>query len=182
MNQTRVAVRYAKALLDQALEKSLIEVVFADMTSLLSICHSNKDFSLFLQSPIIKTEKKVSVLKEIFSSKINALSLDFLLLIVTKKRENAMENIAEEFINQYKKYKKIITAVVTSSVGLDANLRKEVIEIVKKGSASEVELIEKVNPDLIGGFILRIGDKQVDTSILRQLKKLNRTFKENSLQ
>jgi len=181
MSQTRVANRYAKALLEQALEKSLLEVAHNDMALLLHTC-KEKDFSLFLKSPIIKTEKKASVLKEIFSSKINALSLDFMLLVVTKKRENAMENIAEEFINQYKIYKKIITAVVTSSVGLDKDLRKEVIDIVKKGNHSEVELIEKINADLIGGFILRIGDKQVDTSILRQLKKLNRTFKENSLQ
>ena len=100
-------------------------------------------------------------------------------IIATKRREEYIEDIAEEFIEQYKTHKNILTAVVTTAQGLDEELKKQVLEVVKKSYNSEVELVEKVDKDLIGGFIIRVGDKQEDTSIARKLKLLYRTFNEN---
>jgi len=82
-------------------------------------------------------------------------------------------------VNQYKEKKKILTAVVTSASGLDEPTRKKVMELVKGGSASEVVLEEKIDRNIIGGFVLRVGDKQVDASIARKLNLLKRSFNEN---
>ena len=82
-------------------------------------------------------------------------------------------------MNQYKKHKQIISAIITTATGLDKSLQEKVLAIVTGGAKSEVELTEKINKDLIGGFILRIGDQQVDASILRQIKNLDRSFSEN---
>ena len=90
-----------------------------------------------------------------------------------------MDQIASEFLMQYKEKKKILTAVITTANGIDDTIRKQVMEIVKGASKSEVVLEEKINKDVIGGFIIRVGDKQIDASIARKLNSLRRSFKEN---
>ena len=142
-------------------------------------CHSSPDLVLMLKSPLIKEDKKSSILKEIFGKELSPLSIAFVEIIIRKKRAFYLEEITREFISQYKEHKKILTAIITSAIGLDDNLRKKVLEIVKNNVNSEVELVEKTNKDLIGGFILKVGDNQVDASILRQIKNLRRAFSEN---
>jgi F-type H+-transporting ATPase subunit delta len=179
MRDTRVASRYAKSLLDLALEQGALEKVYADMKMIHDTCAENADLTVFLKSPIIKTEKKRGILKSIFSGKVHPMTEGFIDLMTSRKRESYLEAIASAFLRQYKKYKQIITAVITTASGLDQNLRKQVMDIVKKSAHSEVELIEQVDSKLIGGFVLRIGDKQVDTSISRKLQELRREFSEN---
>jgi len=107
------------------------------------------------------------------------ISSEFIDIITRKRREFELEGIAESFLNQYKKHKQILTAVITTASGLDKSLREKVMQIVKGSTNSEVVLEEKINKDLIGGFVLRVGDQQVDASILRQIKNLDRSFSEN---
>lgn len=174
-----VANRYAKSLLQLAAEKGQLEKVFADMQFVQSVYNSNKDFVTFLNSPIIKTDKKLAVLKGVFSGNISEMTLNFFTILANKRRESYMGNIAKAFIAQYKEHKNITTAIITSAVGIDANVRTKVLELVKKSVSGEVELIEKTDKDLIGGFVLRIGDKQVDASISRKLNNLRKSFSEN---
>lgn len=176
---SKVAARYAKSLLDLSIEKGSVEKVYADMKLVLGTCRESHDLRVLLNSPIIKSDKKLAVFKEIFSSKIEKLTLDFLTIIIHKRREMYIVETSEAFVDQYKKYKNILTAIVTTAFGLDDELRKKVLEVVKKSANSEIELIEKVDKNLIGGFIIRVGDKQDDTSIARKLKSLYRTFNEN---
>ena len=179
MQGTRVASRYAKAFIDLTTEQGVLEEVFKDMNHVLKVCHENHDFVVFLKSPVIKTDKKQAVLKQIFKGQLNKVTDAFIHLMTSKKREIYLIEIAQEFINQYKEKKKILTAVVTTANGIDDIIRKKVIEIVKGRGSSEVVLEEKTNKNIIGGFILRIGDKQVDASIAKKLNSLKRTFKEN---
>lgn len=179
MKGTRAAARYAKALIDLSTERGELEKVYADMNYVLAVCNASRDFTMLLGSPIVKSDKKISILREIFRSNTTAITLTFMEILARKRRESLLGPIAQEFIAQYKQNKKILTAVITTAEGLDETIRKKVYDLVKKGSAGEVELVEKINKDLIGGFILRIGDKQVDASLLRQLKNLRRSFSEN---
>ena len=181
MKGTRASARYAQSLLSLALDNNELEKVFADIKLILKTIHDNRDLAAMLKSPVIKTDKKKSILDAVFSKEISAVSNSFLQLIATHKREEFLELIGEEFIKKYKTHKNILTAVITTASGLDEEMRKKVYELVKKEMNSEVELIEKVNKDLIGGFVLRVGDKQNDTSILGKLRQLDRTFKENRL-
>ncbi len=179
MQGTRVASRYAKSFIDLSTEQGVLEQAYSDMKSILSLCESNPDFVNFLKSPLIKTDKKQAVLKEIFEGKLNKVTDAYIQLITSKKREIYLAEIAFEFVNQYKEKKKILTAVITTAKGIDDVIRKEIMDIVKGTGNSEVVLQEKINTDIIGGFILRIGDKQVDASIARKLNTLKRSFKEN---
>ncbi len=179
MQGTRVASRYAKSFIDLATEQGVLEQAFGDMKSILAVCKSNPDFVIFLKSPIIKTDKKLAVLKQLFEGKLNKITDAYIRLITNKKREIYLAEIALEFINQYKENKKILTAVVTTANGIDDVIRKKVMEIVKGVSNSDVMLEEKINASIIGGFVLRVGDKQIDASILRKLNNLKQSFKEN---
>lgn len=179
MKGTRVATRYAKSLLRLALERGELEKAYADMQLIASTCKQSKDLSIFLKSPIIKTDKKLAVLNEIFSNRVSKLTQEFIDVITRKRREIYLEGIANDFVAQYREHKKILTAVITTAVGLDDTLKKKVLEIVKGTAKSEVELVEKVDKDLIGGFVLTIGDKQVDASVARKLKQLTMSFSEN---
>src|SRR5205814_1888777 len=127
----------------------------------------------------VNGDKKLSILKKIFEGKMNKLSVKFFEIITRKGREAHLEGIAKEFVNQYKLQKGIQTAVITSAVGLDDTLRKAVYEIIRKNLNSEIELVEKIDRNLIGGFILRMEDKQYDASIASDLRKLAKEFSSN---
>jgi F-type H+-transporting ATPase subunit delta len=179
MKGTRAAVRYAKALKELALEQGVLEKVCEDMKLISSVCLNNHDFTVVLDSPIIKTDKKQAILKEIFDGKICNLTELFIQILVTKRRESYIEAIAIEFVKQFKEHKKILSAVVTTAFGLDEELRKKVLEVVKGNGDSEIELIEKINDTLLGGFTLQVGDKRIDASLSKQIRKLGMSFSEN---
>jgi F-type H+-transporting ATPase subunit delta len=169
-----VANRYAQSLMDLAVEQRKVEVVRADMKLLAQVCEENRDFAVFLSSPIIKTDKKIEVLSGIFKGKVSDLSLAFLNLTAKKHRESIFLEIAQAFDELYRKQHNIFSAVVTTASGLDAATRTKMLELVKSQLNGEVELIEKVNPDAIGGFILKMGDTQIDQSVARQLNNLKK--------
>lgn len=180
MRESRVSHRYAKSLLDLALEKGQLEPVSEDMRLVLETIRANHDLSVVLKSPVINTDKKQEILKAIFGGNIGVITTTFLDIITRKRREGELEGIAEAFVMQYRKHKEILTAVITTAQGLDDKLRAQIMEIVKQSSSGKsVELVEKTDKELIGGFILRVGDKQVDASIIRQIKDLERSFSEN---
>lgn len=175
------ATRYAKSLMDLALEANQLDAVRKDMKAIEEVCHSNREFDLFLKSPVIKTDKKIQVLKSIFEGKISPLSMSFISLIASKHRESYMPEIAAAFDEQYKANKNIFTAVVTSAKGLDAASREKVMELLRSQMKGEVELVEKINPATIGGFILKIGDRQIDRTVSRQLSNLKKELTSKGL-
>lgn len=179
MEGTRVAARYAKSFLDLTMEQGILEQAYADMKLIADVAAENPELISLLKSPIIKTDKKQAILKEIFGAKINKVTSAYLQLITSRRRETYLPEVAQEFISQYKEKKKILTAVIITANGIDDNIRQRVIDLVKDSKNTEVVLQEKINKALIGGFILRIGDKQVDASIARKLNNLKRNFKEN---
>ncbi|MBA3705035.1 MAG: ATP synthase F1 subunit delta [Bacteroidetes bacterium] len=179
MQGTRVASRYAKSFIDLTTEQGVFEEAYKDMKYILDTCKSNHDFDVFLKSPVIKSDKKQSVFKKLFEGKLNKVTDAFIHLMTGKRREIYLIEIAQEFVNQYKEKKKILTAIVTTANGIDEVTRKKVMEIVKGKGSNEVVLEEKINKNIIGGFILRVGDQQIDASIARKLNNLKRSFKES---
>ena len=158
MIETKVAKRYAKSLIDLSNEQNVLDAVHSDMKLFSDVCSKNPEIGLLLTSPVINGDKKLSILGKIFSGKINTLTMSFFEIVVRKGREKYLFQIAKEFISQYKQLRKILTAEIIFAVGLDDKLRKQVYESIKNDYKSEVELVEKTDSKLIGGFILRIGD------------------------
>jgi len=169
-----VANRYAKSLMELAVESKQVEAVRADMKAIEQVCKENREFKLFLESPVIKTDKKLAVMSDLFKGKLSDLTFSFVKLITEKHRESLIEHIAAAFDEQYKTNKNIFTAVVTSAKGLDEVTKQKVKDLVKAQLNGEVELIEKIDANTIGGFILRIGDKQIDKTVARQLSNLKK--------
>jgi F-type H+-transporting ATPase subunit delta len=179
MTETKVAKRYAKSLIDLTTDKGSLDAVNADMKLFISVCEQNKELSLLLTNPIIHSDKKINILKEIFGQKVNPVTIAFFELVTKKGREKYLEMIAKEFVSCYKQIKGIQTAEITSAAGLDEKLREDVYRLLRENMKLEIELVEKVDSKLIGGFVLRIGDKQYDASISSELRRLAHTFAEN---
>ncbi len=183
MANKQLASRYAKALLELASERNELNKVYEDMTLFQQTCEGSHDLVVFLKSPIIKADDKVAVLKKIFEGQVSALSINFLAKIAKSAREAYLQDIAKEFIVQYKKHNNIITANLISAAPLSNEFKsaitKLIMEIPKDGKSYTVELKEKINQDIIGGFVLRVDDKQIDTSVSRRIGLLRRAFSEN---
>lgn len=176
-----VASRYAKALLDLAIEKGQLEAVYSDMLSVKDVCEHSREFINFLNSPIIKTDKKASTIKAVFEGKLNPITSGFLAIVTAKRRESVIPGMAHEFIEQYREHKNILTAVITSASGLDAATKQKALDLVKAQAKGEVELIEKIDANIIGGFVLKVGDKQLDRSVSRQLSNLKKELTNKAL-
>lgn len=176
MNQSRATIRYAKALLQLSVEEKSLEESYADMRLLDRICSESRELSLLLKSPIVKTDQKIKIICEVFANKIQKLSLDFVKIIINKKREYLLEGIAKAFIALYKDEKNIETATVTTAVPISSALKEEIVGYIKSRNNNQVELTEVVNKDIIGGAIIRIGDKELDASIATNITELRQTF------
>jgi len=180
MVDSRAASRYAKSLLGLAIEQNAVEQVSEDMKLFTKVVEGNKDFRLMLHNPIIKHDKKRDILDKLFKGKVNKLTMAIIDIITRKNREPLLASIAREFQNQYNEYKSIGKATVTSATPLDAKLRAEFEQMVKTlSNKKQVELAEKVDASLIGGFVLNVGDRQIDASIKSKLKSLKVEFSQN---
>jgi F-type H+-transporting ATPase subunit delta len=173
--------RYAKSLMDLAAESGQLDAVRKDLKLILSAIETNREFALMLESPVVKKDVKINVLDAIFEKKISPVSLSFLKLITNKNRESQLEAILKAFEEQYKVHNNIFTAVITSASGLDQKTKDKVLELVKSQMKGEVELIEKIDAGTIGGFVLRIGDKQIDRSVASDLSNLKKTLTNKAL-
>jgi F-type H+-transporting ATPase subunit delta len=180
MADLRAASRYVKSLLGLAVEQNALEQVHADMQLFAKVCAENRAFELLLLNPVVKHDKKRAILEQLFKGKVHALTMAIFDIITKKNREPLLPAIAQEFHNAYNAYKNIGYAVVKTAVPVDAALRSEFEKIVKSlGTNQNVELKEIVDPSLIGGFVLEVGDKQIDASIKSRLKALQLNFSQN---
>ncbi len=171
MNQNKISVRYAKALFELAVENNLLEDIKNDISSLMEM-EQQHSFKYITESPEIKASEKKDLFRNIFQSKINELTLNFLMIILTNKREKFFPYIFRNFIDFYFHHKGIKPALLTTPVPLTDNLKKEIENIIKTEFNSKVVLKQRIDKTLIGGFILRVGDQQVDTSISTKLKNI----------
>lgn len=180
MAESRVASRYVKSLLGLAVEQKSLDAVHADMLLFSKLAKDSREFVLMLRNPIIKHDTKREILQKIFKGKVNKLTMAIFDIITSKNREPLLPAIAEEFHHAYNVYKNIGEATVTTAIPLDAGLRAEIEQIVKKLSdKKEVEIKEKVDAEMIGGFLLNVNDRQIDASIKNKLKALKVKFSEN---
>lgn len=174
MSVGQVAVRYAKALFQSAKEKNALDSVREDMELLLESVEEVPEIKILFESPIVDSSRKASVLSEIFKSQMSSLGIDFLTLVAGNKREEYLPGMAHYFIQIYKQEKGIKTATVFSAVGLDKGSSESIRQMIKTAFKSEIELNEEIKEDLIGGFVLRVEDKQLDASVKGKLASIKK--------
>lgn len=180
MKGPRIASRYAKSLLILCQERNEVDVVLADMELVANTIAASHDLELLLLSPVIKTDTKVKVLDKIFGTYVNPTTKTFMVLLTNKGRESMLGEIAHSFVAQVKEFKHIVTAKVISAAPFDPETRQVVRNLAQRlATGMSIELEEHVNADLIGGFVLTVGDNQVDASVSGEIKNLRREFEKN---
>lgn len=174
MKNLRTTSRYSKSLMYLAIEQKKLDVIHQDMLVVQEVLNNSPDLGLLLKSPIVKSDKKTTILIKIFDGKIDALLLDFFKILVKKRREALLEDIIEVFINQYNQHEGIERVRVTSAVALSEENRKIILENIKKEIGEKIELEEEVDAAIIGGIIIRNNDLQYDQSIRKKLKGIEK--------
>ena len=177
MSVATVAARYAKSLLDLAQDQGLTETMHKDMQFFKKTVDQSRPLLLMLKNPIVRAEKKSAVLRAVFANRVSPVTMSFFQIIANKNREPIMDAIADEFIIQYNRLKGTERATIITTMPLTDALRQKFTAIVlKKTGGKVVELEEKIDPKLIGGYVLRLGDRQIDGSIRSQLNELRLQF------
>ena len=180
MRNPRLATRYAKSLLDLANERNELEVVYNDMLFLQSLCNQSREVVTLLRSPVTTPDKKLAVLNALTKGRINESTHAFIRLLVTKAREESLPEIITAFISQYKKQKDIHIIKLTTAMPASDELKKQIIaKVQSQTKMKNIELKEEVREDIIGGFLLELGDTLVDASISYDLKAIKSQFLNN---
>jgi F-type H+-transporting ATPase subunit delta len=171
MKSTKSAIRYAKALLEMSIEQNIIDAILFDMQRIVTMADGSKEFVVFLNSPVVKSDKKILIIEKLLP-KLQPLSSAFISLLTKNGRAPILHFIASGFVSLVEQHRGIISGTITSAVALSEESRKKILSKLAATIPGELKLTEKINPALIGGFIITIGDKQIDTSVSQQLKNL----------
>jgi len=175
MSNSRASIRYAKAILDLAVDNKATEAVEKDMRSVVATISESKELREMLSSPVVKSELKSNALKAIFKGS-NSVTEGLITVLIDNKRVDLLDEVAEKFIilNEARKGKGV--AVVTTAVPLTADLEKKILKQVTELTGNQVTIENKIDESIVGGFILRVGDLQYDASISNKLSNLKREF------
>lgn len=173
MSVYKLSSRYAKSLMDLAIEKGKVEAVNNDMRSILNVIKHSAALGAMLRNPVIKTDKKMKVMHLLFDGNIDAMSTAFLNIILNKRREPYLEDICDAFVVLYNADHGIVPVTVTTAVAPDTAILDKIKALLKnKGGLDKIELQTKVDKSLIGGFVLQYQNKLYDNSAKRQLQLL----------
>jgi F-type H+-transporting ATPase subunit delta len=176
MKDSRAALRYAKAILDLAKDSKIETKVNEDMQLVASTISENHDLNVMLRSPIIKAAAKQKVLNTLFENKVNELTLGVFHLLLDNKRLDILYPVAKQYTIIYDYLKSIEIAKVTTAVPITKELEDQVLAKILKLTGHDASIENIVNPAILGGFILRVGDLQYDASISNHLNKLKKEF------
>lgn len=176
MKDARAALRYAKAILNLAKDAKKDSAVNKDMQLIASTISENPELAVVLQSPVIKSADKINVLKATFTKQVNNITLGLFNLLQENKRISMLNAIAKQYTIIFDYYKNIQVAKVTTAVPITAAIEKQVLAKIEALTGEKASLENEVNPNILGGFILRVGDVQYDASISNHLSELKKEF------
>lgn len=179
MKGTRAGLRYAKAVLAQAEEQQTLAEVNGDMKSIVKTIEENSELQQMLQSPVVKVSDKKAVLLEVFSG-VNATTQSLIGILAENNRIELLDVIASKYSELYNTLIGQQTAFVTTAVPLSDELEHKVLKKVQELTGTNAVLESKIDPTIIGGFILRVGDLQYNASVASQLNNLKRDLLNNS--
>jgi F-type H+-transporting ATPase subunit delta len=173
MNDSKISVRYSRALFQSALERKIIDKVNQDMILISEIC-KDPGTKEFLLSPVIVPSKKSSIFHKMLEGNVEEITLSMIDLMVKNGRESYLPALARVFIHETLQHKGITKSVLTTAVKVDDKVRKQMTSLISKVYSTKVELEEKIDPEIIGGFMLRIDDNYIDASVRNKLRKIKK--------
>lgn len=173
MSADKLSKRYALSLFEEVKQTQQLEAVNIDMISIGKMISGSKEFKLFLKSPVIHAAKKVDVLSALLKDKVSPLVYRLVLLLVEKGREGYLDEIADAFNKMFNQYRNITVATVTTAIDLDNDSRAQIEQvIISKVGKTQLEIISKVDPSIMGGFIIDLGDKVYNASVKHRLASI----------
>lgn len=180
MVEDRIGRRYAKSVFGLAQEKGMLDEVQADMALISSVITENRDLTSLLNSPIVNSGTKETILSQIFKGhlkgKLSSLLID---MLVRKGREMYLLHVANAFLELYDAHKGIARGVLTAAVEMDAAQVDRIKSELSKKTGLQFEITTEVDPDLIGGFTLKMGDNLFDGSVSGSLRRVKQAFQRN---
>ena len=180
MPNPRLAGRYAKSLVDLAIEQNQLETIYKDMQFLQTVCKSSPELVSVLRSPIITGDKKQNILSAITGGKVSELTAAFNKLLISKTREEYIPEIITAVIGLYNQLKGIHTVKLTTATALSEEMKQSIIAKLKaETSMQNIELHTEIKEELIGGFVLEFNNNLVDASIARDLRDIKKQFSQN---
>jgi F-type H+-transporting ATPase subunit delta len=180
MPNPRLATRYAKSLIDLSIERNQLEEVYKDMEYLHAVCDNSREFVNVLKSPVISPDKKERILEAVTGGNISQLTASFSKLLIRKGRESNLPEIVDAFIQQYKDYREIYIVKLTTATPVSEEAKQIIVDKVKSGTAMKnIELNTEVKEDIIGGFVLEVGDHLIDASVAFELNNARKQFQDN---
>jgi F-type H+-transporting ATPase subunit delta len=176
MKDARAALRYAKAVLNLAKDSKIEDQVNEDMLLIANTIKDSSDLKVLLKSPVIKSSEKIKVLNALFSDKVNAVAIGLFNTLQENKRLGMLESIAKQYAIIYNFLKHMQVAKVTTAVPLTKELEAKVLAKIVALTGNNANLENVINPAILGGFVLRVGDMQYDASISNHLSQLKKEF------
>lgn len=176
MRLTRVARRYAQALMSASEERRTLETTAADLTKIAVVIQGSRELRTFLASPVVSIPRKKSILHELFGTTVSADTLAFLDMLVTKQREDELAGIIEQFHALHDVKMGIANVDVTAAVELSAQQQKALQKELEQRTGKSVRLRVGVDTSIRGGLVVRIGDTVLDASLSHQLERLRERF------
>lgn len=173
MNDSKISVRYSKALFQTALEKNIVGKVMDDMKFISELSKSPETLE-FLENPIIPPSKKSDIFQKMLKGNVHDITLALVDLLVKNGRESFLPAIARSFMRETRMHEGITETILTTAVPVDENVKKQISELVKKTFSTNVELKEVIDPAIIGGFILKVDDNYIDASVKNKLRKVKK--------
>ncbi len=170
MENPRLASRYAKSLIDISVERNNLEDTLNDIKLLDAICKQSHEFELMLKSPIVSAQKKLAVIEAVVAGQLHEITMSFIKLLLNKGREENLASIVNAFIEQYNEIKNIKTVSLTTASPVTEEAKKAIVgKVANFMPGTTIELKSAVEPELIGGFVLEVGDRLFDASIRKKL-------------
>lgn len=180
MNESIISVRYTKALFLLAKEKELLDIVKNDMETVFNVMNDSDELQNIFQNPVLKPSKKQEIIKQVFTS-FNGLTLSFINLLIKNRRENHLFDISRNFLDSYKQNKGIETALFTTATNMDLKMIEKVKDFIKTSLKTDIELTNKIDQNIIAGFVIRVGDRQYDSSVKSNLNKIKKKLLNTSI-
>ena len=176
MSAQRISQRYARSFFEIAESKQVVDKTAQDMQTILDVIHTSSDFAKFLHTPVIREQKKAAILHTIFDKKLQALTLQFIQLLVKKGRAPLLKNLAEAFIHRYDNYKGVVNVELLVSKTMQEVQLKSIEKYITNLTHRTPKLKVTLSSALLGGFVLRFDDKQLDKSVATQLRNIQKSL------
>ena len=179
MVEDRIGYRYAKSIFDLAKERKSLDTVQKDMEVIRDLVQDNPDFARLLNSPLVPSLKKRTIIGKVMEGRLESeLSQKLVDIIAVKGRERYIPFMAQAYLDLYDKENRILRGVLTSARPLHENIVEEIKQKIEAETGNTLTLEQEIDPELLGGFVLQVGDQLFDGSVAASLRKMRRQFEE----